>query len=286
MDKFRNFLKNIYVRGVKKKIMNYNAIERAMKYAEQEKKSVAPRHLSTQEKVMKYIEEHPEVKDIVVEKPKQLLERLKQVKVNSSGSNIEIVKPRGKTKPMIGKEPKPDPEPFGDEGIVKHVPPGRITLAQAMDVITECSYNPEKYKPSQLASDLNLKEEDVENLVNYFQPLEFVIPPSWSDDPEIRKKAVSQIWAEHQYIGAMAIRGNAEEFIALKYQSDPLQLNKTKEQILLEAKEQERQSQLALRAKDEEKNELRLQIEERMAKKTRKKLKLDRDEKLEPKNKN
>lgn len=56
MDKLRLLIKNVYVRAVKKTFMNYNAESRALKAISADKKTPAPKYMSTHQKVLKYIE--------------------------------------------------------------------------------------------------------------------------------------------------------------------------------------------------------------------------------------
>lgn len=191
------------------------------------------------------------MKDIVIEKPKQLIEWLKKVKVVSKSEALPTVVPKSKLKSVEIKEPYPEPVPFGPAGEVKNVPPGRISLQQAIDLIAECNNNEEAFKPDQLAKDFKLSEKDICNLVNHFQPLELYVPPAWraEDDPD---KGLRDIWKAHDPKYVMPVYIHAETAYAMENSKNPID-RRTKQEIIADSERIEAEEKLMLEAEKKRK---------------------------------
>lgn len=173
-----------------------------------------------------------------MEKPKQLIEWLKKVKVVSKTEPLPTIEPVSGIKPVIMKDSQPRPNPFGPAPEVKNVPPGRIALAQAVDLISECNHNQAAFKPQQLAKDLNLSEKDVCNLVKYYKPFELFVPPAWRDE-NYGEKGLRDIWKEHEHKYAMqAVVFSMQNLLAEERKEEKID-TRTKEEIIRDSEKLE-----------------------------------------------
>ncbi|XP_015790238.1 NADH dehydrogenase [ubiquinone] 1 alpha subcomplex assembly factor 4 [Tetranychus urticae] len=183
MEKAIKFAKSVFHTIIRRPIQNYNVEERAFKAISVTKKNPAPKHLTTQQKILKYIEEHPELKEIVVEKPKTLLEWLKKIRVVSHGvPDTELFK-TDKRKLPVKRETYELPRMFG-EIEPKVIPEGKISLQRTTNLVME--YASMKIKPSskEIAEKYNLEEQDAANLVRHFKAFELYKPAKETGDYE------------------------------------------------------------------------------------------------------
>lgn len=173
---------NIVRRGWK----NFNVENRAHRFIEkQNQKPVPPPKYSDTEKMIQHVrEKHPEAMQEHLQKNSQLLERLKDVKVDSTdvaGKSLgieidkDIPKEAERTLPQA-KSGAGRPDLFPDE-----VPPGRISVSKAMELLAKHKQDKEKWTAERLSKDCNLDLTDTENILKYFQA--FKIIPQNPNDP-------------------------------------------------------------------------------------------------------
>ncbi|KAM7308162.1 NADH dehydrogenase [ubiquinone] 1 alpha subcomplex assembly factor 4 [Ixodes scapularis] len=149
-------------------IRNFNIENRVQKVVGAEKPKSAPRHPSDQ----KYEAQVAIDKEKVIEKREDLLERLKSVKVVSAEATpepekAERVLPQSRQSWQQYQYGYYEPET---------VQPGRITLRQATQLVSDGAADPARFTPEALAAQYGLRVEDVRSVLKYFKPFQVYTP--------------------------------------------------------------------------------------------------------------
>ncbi|XP_053212634.1 NADH dehydrogenase [ubiquinone] 1 alpha subcomplex assembly factor 4-like [Panonychus citri] len=181
MNRVRKLVKSVFDTLIKRPIQNYNVEERAYKAISVTKREAAPKHLTTQEKIFKYIEEHPELRNLTAEKPKSLLEWLKKIRVTSYGSPDTNLIKTDKSKLPVKRETFALPHMFG-EIEPKVIPKGRISLTRTTNLVMEYASSKVPPSASEIAEKYDLQEQDAANLVRHFKAFELYQPASETGD--------------------------------------------------------------------------------------------------------
>uniref|UniRef100_G3MRX3 NADH dehydrogenase [ubiquinone] 1 alpha subcomplex assembly factor 4 n=1 Tax=Amblyomma maculatum TaxID=34609 RepID=G3MRX3_AMBMU len=150
-----------------KPVRDFNIENRVRKVISAEKPKPAPRHPSDAKH-----ETEMGLADAskVLEKREDLLERLRSVKVVSSDPQAQVQDappPSKSERPLPQSRTTPKQRKFGffEPSVV---PRGKLTLGQATQLLADAQDNPAKFTPQALATQYNLSEQDVRNVIKYF----------------------------------------------------------------------------------------------------------------------
>ncbi|XP_075551161.1 NADH dehydrogenase [ubiquinone] 1 alpha subcomplex assembly factor 4 [Dermacentor variabilis] len=151
---------------VSRPIRDFNIENRVDKVISVGKPKVAPRHPSD-------AKHEPETAladaSKVLEKREDLLERLKGVKVVSSGpkSQAHQSAPLESGRPLPQSRAAPQQYKYGffEPSVV---PRGRLTLRQATQLLADAKNDPNTFSPKALAAQYSLDEKDLHNVLRYF----------------------------------------------------------------------------------------------------------------------
>ncbi|XP_071818559.1 NADH dehydrogenase [ubiquinone] 1 alpha subcomplex assembly factor 4-like isoform X1 [Apostichopus japonicus] len=174
---------NVFRRGWR----NFNVENRAHKFIEKHSdKPLAPPKYPESQKMVQHVEEKgfPKAMQEHLQKNAQLLDRLKDVKVDSTdvegkSLGIEIDKdiPSEAERSLpLSRSGDGSPDLFPDE-----VPAGRISVQKAMELLAKHKQDKEKWTAERLAQDCKLDLTDTENILDNFQA--FKIIPQNPNDP-------------------------------------------------------------------------------------------------------
>ncbi|XP_014788968.1 uncharacterized protein LOC106882715 isoform X1 [Octopus bimaculoides] len=139
----------------------------------------------------------PEPGPVIYSKDELLHERLKVVRVESIGpANKPFKNPKLPDRSTTLPEPK--------YGVVEpaHVPPGRVTISQALNLISQHQTNPKLYSTSHIASEYKLELHNAQQILKYFQVFHMHIPKKMEEKfPHlltVLKSQMSQMESERQ----------------------------------------------------------------------------------------
>lgn len=154
-----------------KPFKNFNIESRVHRELERhsEKPKVAPRHKTSQGRRLQDIDLSDE--DEITKKDELLLDMLKSVRIDSTGPPP----PNPKERPLPEEiSTKPLPE----YGIVepKHIQPGKLTIRQALDMISKYQSDPRTFNSAHLAKEYNLELYDTQQILKHFQTFHMHIP--------------------------------------------------------------------------------------------------------------
>ncbi|XP_050394579.1 NADH dehydrogenase [ubiquinone] 1 alpha subcomplex assembly factor 4 [Patella vulgata] len=159
--------------SVRRYARNFNAENRAQKAIEKREKQkvVAPRHQSTQNLLKNFSEEHPEYLNEQQRKNEKLLHNLKDLKVDSFGPPPEI----RYTRPFPASRENPTTPEYGVQE-PKIIPVGKVSIKQAIEIITNHRVSPTEHSSKTIAKQYKLQEPIVEQVLRHFQTLNMHIP--------------------------------------------------------------------------------------------------------------
>ncbi|XP_014788969.1 NADH dehydrogenase [ubiquinone] 1 alpha subcomplex assembly factor 4 isoform X2 [Octopus bimaculoides] len=177
-------------------LKNFNIEARAHRELDKQKlKSVlAPRY---KQPAVTQGQEEREPGPVIYSKDELLHERLKVVRVESIGpANKPFKNPKLPDRSTTLPEPK--------YGVVEpaHVPPGRVTISQALNLISQHQTNPKLYSTSHIASEYKLELHNAQQILKYFQVFHMHIPKKMEEKfPHlltVLKSQMSQMESERQ----------------------------------------------------------------------------------------
>ncbi|CAI9741748.1 protein NDUFAF4 homolog [Octopus vulgaris] len=182
--------------AVLRPLKNFNIEARAHRELERQKiKSVsAPRY--KQPEVTQGQEER-ESDPVTNSKDELLHERLKVVRVESVGPANKPFK-----NPKLPDRSTSLPEP--EYGVVEpaNVPPGRVTISQALNLISQHQTDPKLYSASHIAREYKLELHNAQQILKYFQVFHMHIPKKMEEKfPHlltVLKSQMSQMESERQ----------------------------------------------------------------------------------------
>lgn len=155
---------------VTKPIKDFNIENRAHRVVGAEKPKPAPRHPTEQ----KYESQSAAVDENVVHgKREDLIERLKVVKVVSTDIEHEPEETASRQLPQSRSSWQQYEYGYYEPEVV---PAGRVTLRQAVQLLTDANADPSQFTPEALATQYKLQVEDVRNVVRYFRPFNVYSP--------------------------------------------------------------------------------------------------------------
>lgn len=149
-------------------IKNFNIDNRVQKVVGAEKPKPAPRHPSDQ----KYEAQVAVDKHKVIDKREDLVERLKSVKVVTTEAKPELEKTE-RALPQSRQAWQQYQYGYYEPEVVR---PGRITLRQATQLISDAAADPSKFTPEALASQYGLKVKDVCSVLKHFRVFQVYMP--------------------------------------------------------------------------------------------------------------
>ncbi|CAD7085040.1 unnamed protein product [Hermetia illucens] len=160
-----------------RKANRFNVENRAHRLLDKEKRDIAPKFESNLRDMERVLKEEPDYIEKQSRKDTGLDNRLKQVYVTSKDTFIDLEKRQA--------ENPNRPLPL-DRAVVQdfeygfmepsRVTPGRCTLRQAMQFITDHNSDPEKWTRQKIAEEYKLKEENVGKILDYFRSFQIYIP--------------------------------------------------------------------------------------------------------------
>ncbi|KAG8223066.1 hypothetical protein J437_LFUL002014 [Ladona fulva] len=165
----------LIVSSLTRRIKSFNIENRAHREISKEKPSPAPRYPSTAKEIERIMKENPEIVNQHLQKNEELYERLKEVYLTSQDIKIEPKKVAEGTRPLPLNRSAPEDTDFGFPE-PSMLPKGRITLRQALKLISDYQSDPSSKPISAIAAEHNLGVEMTENIVKYFKTFELYVP--------------------------------------------------------------------------------------------------------------
>ncbi|KAK9505125.1 hypothetical protein O3M35_009253 [Rhynocoris fuscipes] len=166
---------------VNRQVNRFNVENRAHKILERDKPIPAPRHPSTVKHSEQVNSESSEVFKELMRKHEEMDNNLKRVYVKSHGApNPDLRKPSERARLPANRSTSEESE-FGYEE-PETVPAGRITLKQALQIITSHKEDMNKLSVSNISEKYKISEEDTANLLKYFASFKIHIPEKLSID--------------------------------------------------------------------------------------------------------
>ncbi|XP_053951471.1 protein NDUFAF4 homolog [Anastrepha ludens] len=161
---------------VARKVNRFNVENRAHRILERDKPVPAPKYESNIQDMQRALELDPKLVEKLNMKNQALDDRLKSVYVTSEDKFIDYAAQRtdsSKSLPLSRKTPQDFEYGHREPATVR---PGRCTLRQAMQFITDHQSDPDLWTKERIASDYKLKQEVVENILHYFKSFNVYIP--------------------------------------------------------------------------------------------------------------
>lgn len=160
-------------------IKSFNIENRAHRVISKEKPQVAPSYPSTIEELKRVHEVDPRIDEKLDKKDPGLDERLKDVYVTSYGRPEDDVTKEKRDQSI--NRPLPQNRglvPDFDFGLKEpdKVPYGKTTLRHAIDFISSHQVNPKEVTAAKIAHEYNMKVDDAECILKYFQTYEVYLP--------------------------------------------------------------------------------------------------------------
>ncbi|OWF40753.1 NADH dehydrogenase [ubiquinone] 1 alpha subcomplex assembly factor 4-like [Mizuhopecten yessoensis] len=153
----------------------FNLESRVNKVLEQEKPQPAPRHETTAKILEQFAVDHPELFDEQKKKDSDLHERLKQIRIDSTGSLPQI-----KSRPLPERNRPSEPKISGYRGFLdpQNVPEGRLSLKNIMKILTKVQETPvlDPNAVKNIAKEYKLDVLQVQQLLRHFKALEMKFP--------------------------------------------------------------------------------------------------------------
>ncbi|KAM8954268.1 NADH dehydrogenase [ubiquinone] 1 alpha subcomplex assembly factor 4 [Pelodytes ibericus] len=170
-------------------VKNFNLENRTHRLIGKDKPRAAPLHPSTEEAHRSLLAKHPDIQETVYKKDDQLLSRLKDVYVDSTDPSHEV---KNEVSHPSEQEEHRLPKltmrsvPF-DLLNVNSIPNGKISIMEALLVLSNHKRFPDTWTAEKIAKDYNLEIKDSQALLEYFIPFDVkIIPPK--DTKEITER--------------------------------------------------------------------------------------------------
>ncbi|XP_069125870.1 NADH dehydrogenase [ubiquinone] 1 alpha subcomplex assembly factor 4-like [Argopecten irradians] len=169
-------------------VKRFNLENRVNKVLEKDKPDLAPRHETTTKILDQFAADNPELYEEQKKKDEDLHERLKQIRLESSGNLPEI-----KSRRLPERDRMNEPKISGYRGFLdpQRVPEGRLSLKDAMKILTRVQESPisDQSAVKDIAKEYKLDQLHVQQLLRNFKSLEMKFPdalkkkyPSLADD--------------------------------------------------------------------------------------------------------
>lgn len=159
-------------------IKTFNIENRAHRVISKEKPSPAPQYAATLLDIKRATDADPQLDDKIQKKNQELDNWLKKVYVTSEGRPEDDITREIQQNPnkILPQDRKPV-ESF-DYGLKEpeRISYGKTTLRNAISFITAHQTDPKEASTQKIALEYKLKEEDVENILKYFQTFEVYYP--------------------------------------------------------------------------------------------------------------
>ncbi|XP_060067739.1 NADH dehydrogenase [ubiquinone] 1 alpha subcomplex assembly factor 4-like [Ylistrum balloti] len=199
-------------------VKRFNIENRVNKVLDREKPDVAPRHETTSKLLEEFAADNPELFEEQKKKNLDLHERLKQVRLESTGSLPEI-----KSRRLPERNRLNEPTISGYRGFLdpEKVPEGKLTLKNAMRILTKVQETPDldSNAVKNIAKEYKLDLLQVQQLLRHFKALEMKFPdslqqkhPSLAEDLKRRGQKGVDDWVS-------GVRSDAEAIEFLKDES-------------------------------------------------------------------
>ncbi|ESO87297.1 hypothetical protein LOTGIDRAFT_97242, partial [Lottia gigantea] len=154
-----------------KGLKNVNAYHRAHKVVNQEKPKIAPRHPRTKKLLEEFATENPQILNDQQVKNVGLLEKLKDVKVDSYGPPAEIKSARKlpETRSALKDYEYGIREP-------DKIPEGKVTLRLVHKMLIAYQVSPDEQTISKLSKEYKLDEKTLQQVLVHFKAMNLHIP--------------------------------------------------------------------------------------------------------------
>ena len=134
----------------------------------------APKHVPTEKYLLELIEKHPEIMEQVKRTPQEIIEGAKQIKVNTMtvAADFNVKQETDATRDAASLLPHKRRKVLLAEMGVKdpdQVPVGKVSLREAIHMISAHRDDPEKYSVETIAGIHDMKSEDVFSIVDHFK---------------------------------------------------------------------------------------------------------------------
>ncbi|XP_044147530.1 NADH dehydrogenase [ubiquinone] 1 alpha subcomplex assembly factor 4 [Bufo gargarizans] len=154
---------------------NFNVESRAHRLIGKDKPSAAPAHPGTREAIGAVLSNHPGIQDKIYKKDDQLLSRLKDVYVDSTDPSPQVKEgaPLPKQEDLRPLKHMMRNETFGIT--VDNVPKGKISIVEALFVLSNHKKSPETWTAEKIAGEYNLDIKDTKDMLEFFTPFDIKI---------------------------------------------------------------------------------------------------------------
>ncbi|XP_023023345.1 NADH dehydrogenase [ubiquinone] 1 alpha subcomplex assembly factor 4 [Leptinotarsa decemlineata] len=160
---------------VKHPFRNFNLEYRAHKVISQPKPIPAPLHEKDQIDVERLMKEFPDVYAKSLQKDEKLDKHLKDIFVTSHDPNIAHKLEQNPERPLPTDRKAVETFLYGVKQSEK-IPLGKVSLATALEFITNHQGDPRKYSAKKISEDCLLPEEKVNSILKYFKVFEVYVP--------------------------------------------------------------------------------------------------------------
>lgn len=185
-----SFIQKSIQHQVKKSLYDFNAENRAHRVISQEKPKKAPLHKSSQLELEQITKLTPNFYEKHIVKDRDLDKRLKQVYVSSK----DILPEKNIFKENPSRPLPQDRKMFDapDYGYIQpeNVPPGKINLKNALQLISDYQVDKIKNNPQKLALDYKLEVEMINTVLKYYKTFDLYISPK--DKPKPTPKPLTE----------------------------------------------------------------------------------------------
>ncbi|XP_033122200.1 NADH dehydrogenase [ubiquinone] 1 alpha subcomplex assembly factor 4-like [Anneissia japonica] len=174
---------NILRRGVQ----NYNVENRAHRVLDRKPKA-APKHPGSRD--TQKDSKLPPI-ETLQKKDVNLLNMLQGINVDSSGYDPEFEKSKeiGSRLMPTDRQQKPEQTELWEN--IEHVPKGRLTVQQALELLAKHQRNRNEWPVERLAQEYSLNPIDTQNIVEYFQSFKVISMESKDSLPGNERKQLT-----------------------------------------------------------------------------------------------
>lgn len=165
----------VILSAISRKANRFNVEARAHKVISKDKPVPAPRHAYAQEDLNKMMKEFPEELEKLQTKSPQLDDRLKQIFVTSEDTILDPG-PQKKVSSNLPQNRHTPVEPEFGFYEPEKIPLGRLSLRQALKIITDHQHEPGKWDAQTVANKYNISIKLSENILQYYKAFEVYIP--------------------------------------------------------------------------------------------------------------
>ncbi|XP_066246178.1 protein NDUFAF4 homolog [Euwallacea similis] len=162
---------------IKHPFRDFNLESRVHKLIGQTNKRPSPRYEKDEQDVERIKEEFPEDFKASLKKDTVLDSHLKNVYVTSHDISIEKSTNANPNRPLPQDKSHPGEFAFGyKEPKPDNIPPGKTTLRNVLQFISNHQGEPLKYTAKSIATEHNLDEELVKQILKYYRVFEIYVP--------------------------------------------------------------------------------------------------------------